>query len=403
MKNNPIKKIAVIGVGSATWQGGIQYIINFIAGLNKIAERQGFNIEIILIKTTNQRFDNLHEFPFLQFKIVDKNIDLPQVNIFQKVINYAKYKIFKLNYSPRVINFLKKEQVAFVYPMALPKSTGLNSAGWVADFQHRNFPDSIDQSFTKQAEGWINSEFKFSSKVVLSSEFCKKDCAIFFPEYLNKTVVMPFAVHISESYFKPEFLTDTQIKYDITKPFFLISNLFATTKNHKVVFEALGILKSKGIKIDIFCTGNIVDSRDIGFANHILETVTTNNIRKQVHFLGLIPREEQMSLYRLCLAMIQPSVSEGWSTCVEEAKAIGKDMLLSNIEVHKEQWPNNPNFFDPFDAKDLANKMEVIYNLNATKVFPDLDKEAVAKKQYKNNINSFADAILKVMVYESVQ
>jgi glycosyltransferase involved in cell wall biosynthesis len=403
MKDNPIRKIAVIGVGSATWQGGIQYIINFIAGLNKLAERQGFVIEVILIKTTNQNFDNLKEFPFLQFKVVDKNMDIPQVNFFQKIINYAKYKMYKLNYSPKIINYLKQEQVEFVYPMALPKSSGLNAAGWVADFQHRNFPDTIDHNFTKQAEGWINSEFKFSNKVVLSSEFCKKDCSKFFPEYVYKTVVMPFAVHISDSFFKPEFLTHTKIKYDITKPFFLISNLFATTKNHKIIFEALGILKSKGIIIDIFCTGNIVDSRDLDFPNHILETITKNKIRNQVHLVGLIPREEQMSLYRLCLAMIQPSVSEGWSTCVEEAKAIGKDMLLSNIEVHKEQWPNNPNFFDPYNANDLAHKMDAIYNLNATKVFPDLKIETVAKNNYKNNLNSFAEAILKVITFEIVK
>jgi len=32
-----IKKVALIAVGSSSWQGGIQYIINFIAGLNVLA------------------------------------------------------------------------------------------------------------------------------------------------------------------------------------------------------------------------------------------------------------------------------------------------------------------------------------------------------------------------------
>jgi glycosyltransferase involved in cell wall biosynthesis len=392
-----IKKIAVIAVGSASWQGGIQYIINFIAGVNALAEKQEHKIEILLIKESHQEINNLDEFPFLKIIVLDKYKGIPQVNFFQKAVNFTIFKLFKLNYSPRLINFLKLEKVDFVYPMALPLSTGLNAAGWVADFQHRNFPDVINQNFTKQAEVWIESEFKNSSKVVLSSNFCKSDCSKFFPDYLSKTVVMPFAVHISKKLFNSKFLVDTQKKYEFTNPFLLVSNLFAITKNHKIIFDALGILKAKGLEITLICTGNIIDSRDLSYANQILESVTINKIRNQVHFLGLIPREEQMSLYRLSLAMIQPSLSEGWSTCVEEAKAIGKDMLLSNIEVHKEQWPNNAWFFDPYNALDLANKIGTIYNLNHSKIFPDLEREINARNEYKNNFADFSDAILNVI------
>ncbi len=36
-------------------------------------------------------------------------------------------------------------------------------------------------------------------------------------------------------------------------------------------------------------------------------------------------------------ALINPSQFEGWSTTVEEAKSLGVKMLLSDLEVHKEQ------------------------------------------------------------------
>ena len=399
MKNKLIKKVALIAVGSASWQGGIQYIINFIAGVNALAEKQEHKIEVLLIKESYQEIINLDEFPFLRIKILDKNKGIPKVNIFQKAINFISFKIYKYNYSPRLINFLKSEKVDFVYPMALPLSTGLNAAGWVADFQHRNFPDIINQNFTKQAEVWIQSELKNSCKVVLSSEFCKSDCLKFFPEYYDKTVVMPFAVHISKKLFKSEFLVDTEIKYQIEKPFFLISNLFANTKNHKVVFEALGILKKAGVEINLICTGNIVDSRDITFINEILKIITNNGIRSQVQLLGLIPREEQINLYRLSIGMIQPSLSEGWSTCVEEAKVLGKDMLLSNIEVHKEQWPENPWFFNPYDAFELAEKLNLLYVQNYNKRFPDIISEKNAIECYNFNMNKYAMSILKVIEY----
>jgi len=42
--------------------------------------------------------------------------------------------------------------------------------------------------------------------------------------------------------------------------------------------------------------------------------------------LGLMVRSQ---------AMILPSLYEGWSTALEEAKALGKDCLVSDIQVHR--------------------------------------------------------------------
>ena len=113
-------------------------------------------------------------------------------------------------------------------------------------------------------------------------------------------------------------------KYTLPEKFFVVANLFAPTKNHKVIFDAMGLLKKKGIEINLVCTGNIVDYRNEGYANDILNMLTENKIRNQVYLLGLIPRADQLSIFRISTAMIQPSVNEGWSTSVEEAKALGK-------------------------------------------------------------------------------
>jgi len=355
---------------------------------------------LILIKSNYQHFDCLDEFPFLKIEVIDKDKGLPELNFFKKLTFLWKIKLLKHKYSPRLINFLKLRKVEFVYPIALPNTLGLNSAGWVADFQHRNFPNVINSEFTDRAENWITSELTYSSKVVLSSEFCKNDCQQFFPEFLNKTIVMPFAVYLKKALLDSDKLKLTLLKYNIQHPFFIISNLFAVTKNHRVVFEALGRLKDSGVIINLYCTGNIVDERDLGFADEILKFVSSNKISGQVHFLGLIPREDQISLYRLALAMIQPSLSEGWSTCVEEAKNLGKDMLLSDIGVHREQWPDNPWFFNPTNSEELAVKMLQLFELNKLEKFPVLDKENQAIKNYENNFFSFANAIQKVMEFK---
>jgi hypothetical protein len=58
-------------------------------------------------------------------------------------------------------------------------------------------------------------------------------------------------------------------------------------------------------------------------------------------------------------AIIQPSLFEGWSTVVEDAKAMNQTIILSDLRVHKEQTDDyEPKlFFNPNNENDLVEKM----------------------------------------------
>jgi hypothetical protein len=66
------------------------------------------------------------------------------------------------------------------------------------------------------------------------------------------------------------------------------------------------------------------------------------------------------------MSYIQPSLFEGWSTTVEDAKCLNQHVLLSDIPVHREQLTYNVDFFNPHDPIDLADKMEKIISGNTT-------------------------------------
>jgi hypothetical protein len=57
---------------------------------------------------------------------------------------------------------------------------------------------------------------------------------------------------------------------------------------------------------------------------------------------------------------VQPSKSEGWSTVVEDARGLGKRILLSDIDVHREQDPPRAGYFRPDDAKELAARLREV-------------------------------------------
>ena len=55
-----------------------------------------------------------------------------------------------------------------------------------------------------------------------------------------------------------------------------------------------------------------------------------------------------------CIAVVNPSLFEGWSSTVEEAKSMGKRIILSDIPTHREQNPPCGYYFNPGDSASLA-------------------------------------------------
>jgi len=77
-------------------------------------------------------------------------------------------------------------------------------------------------------------------------------------------------------------------------------------------------------------------------------------LESNISFLGLVDYAIVKALMHKSLAVINPSLFEGWSTTVEEAKGVGKKVLLSNIPVHQEQKPERSYYFDPKRPEELA-------------------------------------------------
>jgi len=88
--------------------------------------------------------------------------------------------------------------------------------------------------------------------------------------------------------------------------------------------------------------------------NYVLQ----NNIQDNVRFLGFIDRIDQLALMKHSQAIIQPSLFEGWSTVVEDVKAMNQSLILSDIRVHREQIIRNVVFFEPENTVQLAKILE---------------------------------------------
>jgi glycosyltransferase involved in cell wall biosynthesis len=80
-------------------------------------------------------------------------------------------------------------------------------------------------------------------------------------------------------------------------------------------------------------------------------------VEQDYRLLGLIPHEHLGALMRASTALLNPSLFEGWSTTVEEARALGVPLILSDLSVHREQAGDGASYFDRSSAASLAEML----------------------------------------------
>jgi glycosyltransferase involved in cell wall biosynthesis len=165
----------------------------------------------------------------------------------------------------------------------------------------------------------------------------------------------------------------------------------------------VSLAKRKNQNILVICTGECFDHRDPEYFKFILSELKRLDIESNVKIIGVVPYDDVLGLMKNSIAMINPSLFEGWSTTVEEAKSLNVKMLLSNINVHVEQAVNQAIFFSPYDPERLSELMLDIFNGQYRENL-EIPKELLNKINM-NRINEFArnyERIICDIYYEKI-
>ena len=73
--------------------------------------------------------------------------------------------------------------------------------------------------------------------------------------------------------------------------------------------------------------------------------------------MGYIPDKDFVDIYSKALALVHPSLMEGFSLTGLEAMSLGCPVISSNSSCLPEIYQNSVLYFDPKDPKDLANQI----------------------------------------------
>jgi len=229
---------------------------------------------------------------------------------------------------------------------------------------------------------------KKSDAVIVSSHDALKDLRSFVPQYAHKARVLNFVAQPNPLVFT----TDRAIaekKFGIDRKYFYLPNQFWKHKNHIVVFEAIKLLKMKEPAVLLVCSGSMSDYRNIDHMQFLVDFVRSNDLEDNIKLLGMIDQIDLFSLMRNSISVINPSLFEGWSTTVEECKSLGKNMILSDIPVHREQNPPGAKYFSPRDPHELEHLLYHEYRNSSGG--PDLTLETLAASCLKKRCREYAE------------
>jgi len=98
------------------------------------------------------------------------------------------------------------------------------------------------------------------------------------------------------------------------------------------------------------------------FYKRLKEKVKDMGLGNNVIFYGPADRKELVNLYKNAIALVFPSLMEGFGLPAVEAMAQGCLVLVSDIPVFHEVLGEAAIYFNPYDPVDMAEKMSDVLN-----------------------------------------
>lgn len=310
--------------------------------------------------------------------------------------------VFSSNKLVRAVNMLLRRNIplsfyALKYKLDIVTHYRSNSiAGvpvlfWMPDFQHKYLPEFFSASDYAARDEAVRSSNALG-EILFSSVAAQTDFRTFYPDLAAvRSHVLHFAPLIGAAK-GAEPAVDLAQKYGLARRFFYLPNQFWKHKNHQIVAEALLTLPDDYV---VVCTGGMDDFRDASHVEQFKAFILNNGLVERFIMLGLVPRTDVYALLKQCVAVINPSFFEGWSTTVEEAKYSGKRLILSDIPVHREQNPDQGLFFSPTRADELASCMKVVVSEFDTEV--EAGRKARADLAYPQAVKKFANDYVQIV------
>lgn len=378
MKKNIKLRIGIVFNFRKGWHGGIIYIINIINALNFLEEKDRPEV-VVFYNTDLEEYLKDMKYPHITF--------IPWV--------------FPLFYKGYITTWLTRKNVFIedqieqysldgIYPVndrpiAGGKKITAKIIAWLPDVQHKFYPHFFGKTRVFLREWRFKLILKNTNDLVVSSADVKSHFHKFYTIKKELRIHTLKFVSIINNFSFPAF-EELKAKYGVPSKYFIVSNSFTNHKNHFVILKALILLKNKMPDLYFVFTGKIEFKGNEAYIKKIRAMVTENELEPFVSFLGVIPRHDQLGLMKNSIAVVQPSLFEGWSTVIEDAKSLQIPVIASDLPVNIEQLGNKGIYFSKENEQELA---KALYDFSP-------GNNQLLYSNYEERVQEFAKAFISI-------
>jgi glycosyltransferase involved in cell wall biosynthesis len=232
----------------------------------------------------------------------------------------------------------------------------------VWDLQHRLqpwFPEVSANGNWQHRDMLYTAVLGRAAAVIVGTEAGKLEVERFFRVDPSRILILPHPT--------PRFgETDVQAtrpvreKYAIAGDYLFYPAQFWAHKNHVNLLLALELLERRFDKpLNIVFVG-----ADHGNLPHVTATAERVGLAARVHFLGFVPREDLIDLYRQAFALSYVTFFGPENLPPLEAFALGCPVIASDVSGAREQLGDAVLFVDPTSPEQIAEAVMQLANEN---------------------------------------
>ena len=227
------------------------------------------------------------------------------------------------------------------------------------DIGHRSmapFPEVSMNGTHEYRENRFRNQLTKAYHIFVESKEGKEQLHHFFQIPLNRITILPMfpGKIVSHKITESNCLQLIKEAGLEKKHFFFYPAQFWSHKNHRVLVEALSIIRDAHPTVRLVFSGS-----DKGNRQYIEEIAQSFGVSTNIDFLGFVSDDLLKALYTNAIALVMPTYLGPTNMPVLEAASLGTPVLCSNLGGHVEQLGQYAEYIDPNKPDEWATRMQI--------------------------------------------
>lgn len=344
--------------------------------------RPGVEQELAILKHPKVHCFVMDSIPFqLPFKVGRSILSILRKRSY--ISNYL-YRAFLYILNSRYFYKVKcPHQLKFdllFYPFTEPvfHQKNIPTVAIIYDLQYLTYPSFFEFEDLLNRKYTVQHACQKSTALVAISEYSRK--RTLETQNIAQEKIKTIPICLSQRLESCLTSEDILEKYNLqAQKYFIYPANFWKHKNHEMLIVAFQLFINKvGEDVKLVLTGAPCERQSF-----LKEVIFRKNLESSILFLDYVSNDELAILMRNSLALVFPSLYEGFGMPVVEAMALGVPVLSSNTTSLPEVAGDAALLFDPTDLDSMVNALLLVFH-NASLGASMIEKGYQQAHQFSN-------------------